>query len=314
MSLTTTLFKLIDYFGYLPQNTYHNKNSIKLLKDEIYCLKNQKNCTFDLYCDKNKKTTKQAVLVNLHGGGFVAGDKKYRKSFSEYCLTLNVKVININYSLAPTHNLTQILEELVCLFDWIKNNSEKYFIDMDKIILCGDSAGAYLAACLIALSTNNEYAKAINLPKIDTKIIGAVFFSGVYYPTDSLDKHMVLNINHSLWSYLCGEKFIDVETCKKHKLYNYINIGDFITNEFPPTFVSYSTTDIFCKGNGEKLISKFESLQIPYRAVHSKNAMHDWQENMFTKSAKRTLEHFSNYITDLLMENINKDNNSIIDL
>ena len=265
-----------------------------------------------MYCDKNKIYTKQAVIVNLHGGGFVAGDKKYRDSFSKFCLNYNVKVLNANYGLAPYRNLTQILKELISLFYWIKCNSEKYFIDGEKIILCGDSAGAYLATCLIALATNEEYAKAINLPKIDTKIAGAVFFSGIYYPTDSLNKHMILNINHSLWEYLCGEKFIDIESCKKHKLYNCINVGEYITKNFPPTFVSYSTTDIFCQGNAEKLIKCFDELQIPYQAVHAKKAMHDWQENMFTKSAKLTLAHFDKYMTDILADNVITENNSTI--
>lgn len=314
MSITRLLFKLIDYFGYIPQNSYHNKNAKLLLKNEVYCAADKNYSTFDLYCNKNSQNLLQPVLINLHGGGFVAGDKKYRKSFSEYCTKFNIKVLNINYGLAPNKNLIEILDNLTFLFDWIKSNSQTYGLDNQKIILCGDSAGAYIAACISALCISEEYASAINLSKIDTKIIGNIFFSGIYFPTDSLDKHMVLNINHSLWGYLSGEKFVDTATCQKHNLYNKINIGDFVTKDFPPTFVAYSVTDIFCKGNGEKLIEKLKENNIPYYSVCSANNMHDWQENMFTKSAKLTLKHFDKFMTELLDNNLSNTTNCSINI
>lgn len=312
MSLTKFLFKQIDYWGYLPQNTYRNKNAIKALKNQVYNNDNSKYCTLDLYCKKGDLTKKQAVFINLHGGGFVAGDKKYRKSFCEYVINHNVKVINVNYSLAPDCNLLQIINELSVLFDWIKNNADRYGLDKDKIIICGDSAGSYLALCLAALACNSDYAKAINATKIDTKIIGLVLFSGIYYPTDSLSKHMIFGVNHSLWEFLSGEKFVSTDTCKQHPLYNFIDIGNFLTKDFPPIFITHSDKDIFCKGNGQKLVEKLNTMHIPYQEVHSTSDMHDWQENMFTKSAKLTLAQFDNFMTDLLAGNVTSENNRSI--
>lgn len=312
MSFTKTLFKFIDYFGYFPQNTYHDKNAIILAKNQIYCKENSKHCKLDIYANKVRQNECEPVLINLHGGGFVAGDKKYRKSFSEYCTKFGVKVLNVNYSLAPNFTLVQIIKELSLLFDWIKNNADNYGLDKDNIIICGDSAGAYLAVCLAALACNNDYAKAINATKIDTKIIGLILFSGIYYPTDALSERMILGVNYSLWEYLCGEKFADIDTCKKHPLYKTINVGDFVTKDFPPVFITHSDKDIFCKGNGQKLIEKLNQLNIPYNEVHSTNNMHDWQENMFTKSAKLTLTEFDSFMTALLTNKITAKNNRSI--
>ena len=312
MILTKLLFKLIDYFGYIPQNTYHDKNAIMLAKDLVYCNKNIKLCSLDIYCNKDKQNICEPVLINFHGGGFVAGDKKYRKSFSEYCTKFGLKVLNINYGLAPNHNLIQILQEVISIFDWIKENSKKYNLDTNKIILCGDSAGAYIATCITALTTNEKFANAINLTKIDTKIAGLILFSGIYYPTDSLYTIMPLGINHSLWEYLCGEKFKDCDTCKSYKYYNALNVGEYVTADFPPIFISYSKTDIFCKGNGEKLVNNLKDLNIPFFSVYSITNMHDWQENMFTKSSKMTLKHFDSFMKNLLSEKIDSTQNSSI--
>lgn len=312
MSLTKILFKLIDYFGYIPQNTYHDKNACRVAKNQVYCNENANLCTIDIYSNKNTQNKCEPILINLHGGGFVAGDKKYRKSFSEYCTKFGLKVLNINYSLAPKNNLLQILQQVICIFDWIKENSKKYNFDTSKIILCGDSAGAYIATCITALSTNVEFANAINLPKIDTKISGLVLFSGIYYPTDSLQNAMPLDINHSLWEYLCGEKFKDCEHCKTYKYYDALNAGNYVTTDFPPIFISYSATDIFCKGNGEKLVSNLKKANIPFYSVCSTHNMHDWQENMFTKSAKITLSHFDKYIENLLKGKLDNTQNCSI--
>lgn len=300
MSATKILFKLIDYFGYIPQNTYRNKNAIIIAKKQVYCDANLSKCTLDIYSNKGAITTPQPVLINLHGGGFVAGDKKYRKSFSAYCTKFGIKVLNVNYGLAPKRNFRQIISEVACLFDWIKLNGEKYCLDSSKIFLCGDSAGAYIAACIAALATNQSYAEAINLPKIDTKISGLILFSGIYFPTTMLDKRMILGINHALWEYLVGEKYVDVAHCSQYKFFKAIDVGNYITDDMPPVFLSYSAADIFCVGNGEKYVEQLSKLHIPHYAVHSEINMHDWQENMFTKSAKLTLAHFDKFMNALL--------------
>lgn len=307
MSLTKFLFKQIDFWGYIPQNTYHNKNTIKLAKNQIYSDKNPKKCTLDIYCKKGAENTVQPVFVNLHGGGFVAGDKKYRKSFCEYCTKFDIKVLNVNYSLAPVFNLVQILEQLTTLFKWIKTNENKFGFDTNKIILCGDSAGAYLATWLSVLAQTKISNNSINLSKIDTKVAGVVLFSGIYFPTDSLKERMIFNINHSLWEYLCGEKFVSYEACKNNQLFDFIDIGNYVTSNFPKAFIAHSKSDIFCGDNGSRFTQKLKLHNVPYYEVCSTKNMHDWQENMFTKSAKLTLKHFDSFMAALLSDNITEN-------
>lgn len=312
MSITKFLFKQIDYWGYIPQNAYHNKNAKKVAKNLVYNDKNPKYCKLDIYSDKNTIEKEQPIFINIHGGGFVAGDKNYRKSFCEYVTKFDVKVLNINYSLAPSCSLLKILEELILLFKWIEQNAEKYHLDSNKIILCGDSAGAYLAACIANLATNQAYADSLNLPKIDTKIAGIVLFSGIYFPTESLNEPMIFKLNYYLWECLCGEKFVDYEGCKSNKLFDLIDCGNYLTADFPPTFVSHAQNDIFCGNSGKKLIEKLSNLKIPYYEVYSTTDSHDWQEKMLTKSAKLTLTQFDNFMTDLLAGNVTNQNNSTI--
>lgn len=309
MGITEFLFKQIDYFNYIPTNTFQDKTIKKIMTDQVYYIKYPKACVFDMYCKEDQYETLQPIFINLHGGGFVAGDKKYRDSFCQYVAGFGFKVLNVNHGLAPTYNLSQMLEQLSQIFVWINNNAKTFKLDTNKILLCGDSAGAYLASCLCLLTTNEDYAKAFNLNKIDAKIKAVTLFSGIYFPTQSFNEKMIFNINHSLWEFMCGDKFVDIETCKKNKYYNLIDSGKFVTSTFPPTFISYADRDIFCKGNGDKMVEILRKNKIPLREVHSITNSHDWQETMSTPASKITFKEYDNFLIDFLNDNIKIENN-----
>lgn len=309
MKLAKFLFKQIDIFEYIPQNTYRNSNIIKLCENVVYRKQNYDCCKLDIYCHKANVMQKQPVFINIHGGGFLAGDKSCRNSFSKYVANLGFKVVNINYGLAPKYKLADIIEQLHALLKWLEFNQENFDLDMSKTLVCGDSAGAYLAACMCVLTENEEYAKQFNLTKINAKISGAALFSGIYYPTHAFDKKMIFNLNKELWNGLCGEKYVDIETCKKNRYYNLIDIPSHITKDFPPTFITYSDHDIFCSGNGDKFTNMLKEKNIPVREVHSITNGHDWQEKMQLPSSKVTLKEFEKFLFDFLKDNLNTENN-----
>lgn len=308
MSFAKFLFKQIDIFGYIPQNTYHNKNVIKLCENVVYRKENFDCCRLDIYCHKDKVMQKQPIFINIHGGGFMAGDKTYRNSFAKYVANQGFKVVNINYGLAPQYKFPDLIIQIHSLFDWLKANAENYDLDLNKIIVSGDSAGGYFATCMCVLATNNNYAKLFNLSKIDIKISGVALFSGIYYPTHSFNKKMIFNVNQDLWHALCGEKFIDIETCKKNKYYNLLDVADYIT-DFPATFITYSDNDIFCSGNGDKLTALLKQKNIPIREVRSITNGHDWQEKMDLPASKITLKEFEKFLSNFLADNISTENN-----
>lgn len=91
------------------------------------------------------------VLVYVHGGSFISNDKRnYTRICCEYAAT-GFTVFNINYGLAPKHKYPSQLEDLDEALAWIGNNRDRYGCDADRMVLAGDSAGAYLAAQYTAI-------------------------------------------------------------------------------------------------------------------------------------------------------------------
>ena len=71
------VFKAIDILFHPFQN-YINKEGVKCEKDIVYNEKYER-CKCDVYYKEGAKEP-MPVVLNVHGGGFVKGDKKHRKN------------------------------------------------------------------------------------------------------------------------------------------------------------------------------------------------------------------------------------------
>jgi len=87
------------------------------------------------------------VLLYLHGGAFVAGSiDTHRDLISRISRAGNIKVVAINYRLAPEHPYPAALEDAFNSYQWLI--SEKNF-NPKNIIIGGDSAGGTLTLSVL---------------------------------------------------------------------------------------------------------------------------------------------------------------------
>lgn len=115
------------------------------------------------------------VLVFVHGGGFVGGDKHNGAS----PLYDNVMVwaarhgmvgVNLNYRLAPANTWPAGADDVGLAVDWIKANIGRYGGDPNRIVLWGHSVGAAHVADYIARDQ-----------KSGARVKGAILSSGQIY-------------------------------------------------------------------------------------------------------------------------------------
>lgn len=98
---------------------------------------------------KKKKTIlpkSKALLIHAHGGGFVSqSSKSHLVYLLEWAVNLNIPILSVDYSLAPENPYPRSLEEIFYVYCWaLKNAGEFLGSTCEKVILCGDSAGANL--------------------------------------------------------------------------------------------------------------------------------------------------------------------------
>lgn len=102
----------------------------------------------DIYLPKSGKAP-FPVIVAIHGGGFVKGDK-YTGEVNPELEGLNrgYAVVSINYRLSSQGKWPAQLHDAKAAIRFIRANAGKYNLDPKKIAVFGDSTGGNLAALL----------------------------------------------------------------------------------------------------------------------------------------------------------------------
>ena len=103
------------------------------------------------------------LIINIHGGAFIAGDADSLDTQSDrISKNNNAVVFAIDYTLLPpsrmvffpSSKINYQINEIVDVVKYFKENASKYNIDPNKIIIMGYSAGGHLA-----LAATNKLAK-----------------------------------------------------------------------------------------------------------------------------------------------------------
>jgi acetyl esterase/lipase len=114
------------------------------------------------------------VYLHFHGGGMVAGAAFMGDIENRHLAdTFGLKIISVDYRLAPEHPFPAALEDSYRVAKWLISNAFAEF-GTQKIIIGGESAGAYLALMTL-LDAQESSEKNSN-----QQIIGANLTFGVY--------------------------------------------------------------------------------------------------------------------------------------
>ncbi len=108
----------------------------------------------DLYFPADKGKDALPVVLWIHGGAWVGGDKQPAPITS--LISSGYAVVSINYRLAPTHTFPAQIHDCKSVVRWVRKNAEKYGFDPNKIGVFGVSAGGHLAALLGVSNGNKE--------------------------------------------------------------------------------------------------------------------------------------------------------------
>ena len=268
MILDIVVFKAIDYMYNPFQNRLsamckYRKETI-VEKDIIYDETCPDACKLDVYSNINSPKEKRPVIFVVHGGGFVAGDKKYRKQLSLwFAKETNAFVVNVNYGLGPKYLFPEPVKHLVKALDWVTDNAEKYNSDLSRVIATGDSSGGYYVAELAALQCNKAMQEKLGL-KSKTTIHGLLLNCGIYDINRALSTKVLFNLTGGVCEHFTGSK---VENIKENEYIDVISPLPNITKDFPKSCVVYAAQDFFCGGQGEDMVAKLNELGV-YNEVY----------------------------------------------
>ena len=217
---------------------------------------------------------KLPVIVIIHGGAWVYGDKDVYQFYGMSLAQHGFAVVNMSYRLAPEFKYPAPLEDICLAFRFILSNDSMFGFDTDNIFAVGDSAGAHLLTIFADMVSNPSCRKEFKAMYPDAKLtlpkgthLNAVALNCGKY---DLGKDMDLDPNAT---HLLKDLLKDGGTKKEME---FVNGVKFVTSKFPPAFVMTCPGD-FLKNQAKYIVDELNENNVPfcYRYYgNDKNPLH----------------------------------------
>lgn len=224
MWISTSKSDAENHASQTPPDNIKEINNIPYIDDgSVYHL-------FDVYYPEGARG-RLPVIIDIHGGGWMYGDKELNKL---YCLALASRgyaVFNISYPLVPDVTVDIQLKDVMKALNFIGEHIDEYPADKSRIILTGDSAGGQLAAYSCVLTRSKELREIFDTVGTQLDFKGLLLTS----PVPSMNTKSYISLyTKRMWG----------SNRKTKPVYNYMNLEDIIKfSSFPKTYLITSAGD-----------------------------------------------------------------------
>jgi len=150
---------------------------VKILRDAKYGANERQ--ALDVFMPENMSGGPRPVLIFVHGGAFVAGNKKgppgtfYYDNLGVWAVRNGMIGVNITYRLAPAHKWPTGAQDTGAAVKWVIDNIASRGGDPARLFLSGHSAGGVHVADYLAFP---QFHAGTGGPGIK----GAIIISGVF--------------------------------------------------------------------------------------------------------------------------------------
>ena len=217
------------------------------------------------------------VIIAVHGGGWMYGDKELNKYYNLDLASRGYVVFNINYRLVPDVTVDAQLQDVAHALKWISENMGDYPCDMSNVMLTGDSAGGMLAGYSAVLLESAELREIFGVVDGGLDLTALWLTSPVPYMNNSGFMAMYTKL---LW----GSDFMDKAT---YPYMNFDQIVDFA--QLPPTYLLTSSGDTLARAQTRQVAQLLEEKGVEYQLADYEKMDGKAQPHVFS-----VLDPFSN--------------------
>lgn len=209
-----TIYEVEDILN----NPYMNRDEIPL--------------AMDIFKPVVSEETELPVIVYIHGGGLVMGDRIMARDYGRALASRGYLVFSIEYRLAPRANACEQLDDVCAGMDYIGRRLVDFNVDFWRVFLTAESAGAFLAIYVAAMKRSVKLQEAIGYEPTRMSFKALGLHGGMFY-TDRDDP-----IGWMLEDQFFGEKIAD-DNFKKYLDPEH----EEIIRNLPPVFLTTSRGD-----------------------------------------------------------------------
>ena len=251
----------------------------------------------DVYRPAGQEGKKLPVIVSVHGGGWVYGDKEI---YQFYCMSLAQRgfaVVNFSYRLAPEVKFPASLEDTNAVFVWVFDHAEEYGFDTKNVFAVGDSAGGHNLMMFTALCTNPDYAKAFSFAPPEGFVPRAIGLNCAAMLLVMSDRPEDVFFTSLMRDYL-PQQGSEAEQRLIHTI-------DHVTGAFPPVFLMTAEKDML-KPDALALSQKLMEQNVPFVFRYYRDAEeelgHVFHLDIRSKTANLCSDEECRFFESLLMK------------
>ena len=237
----------------------------KTIRDITYCKTGDTDLRMDAYLPPSRDNAPLPVLIYIHGGAWIAGDKDEKPLRTDLpgLLQRGYAVFSINYRLAPLYRFPAQIEDCKCAVRSIRANAKKYNIDPARLGVWGSSAGGHLATLLGVTEGVSEFEGDGGYPEQSSAVQAVATFFG---PAD---------LTTSDWSLIDKLGFLSGFGTSKYWLK--ASPVNYVTRQAPPFWVVVGDKDkIVSPQQGQRLFAELKSHQVQSSLLVVKNCGHEF--------------------------------------
>jgi acetyl esterase/lipase len=160
------------------------RHGVRRVRGVEFARYGKKRLLLDVYMPSEPPRQPRPALVQIHGGGWIAGSRREQGiPLLNHMAAQGWVCFNADYRLSPRATFPDHLVDVKRAIAWAREHAPEYGADPAFICITGGSAGGHLAA--LAALTANEPELQPGFEDADTSVAAAVPFYGLYDLTNS---------------------------------------------------------------------------------------------------------------------------------
>lgn len=308
--------KKLYYRGLAAQGWYNFSEALVYMlllrpapKELIYTKKikygNEKMQYINTISPRDKQNQKKPVMIYIHGGGWVSGITEMRNSYATHWAKNGFFVACVSYTYAPQKTFPSQLQEVFSAVDFLYEHKDEYGIDMDNIILAGESAGGYYITQLMSAVCDFVPYEKRGLKfksQNEIKIKALVSLSGCFDFKRLTDPEKPQSKFPDMKA-MCTSFFgMKIKELRKWLKTDEADIASpKISEKFAPTFIVWATRDML-KYEAFDLAQELEEQGVKHELfkVDDISAQHAWSIVLLFKKSRECFEKTLDFVLPLL--------------
>lgn len=246
-------------------------------------------------------TVGRPVLLWVHGGGWVSGDKAHVAPYLRALAAVTGAVcVGVNYSVPPRRRYPTAIRQLTDAVAFLQREADRWDIDPTRVVLAGDSAGAQLAGQLAAVITTPGLADEIGVPvPMDAERLRAVVLCcGLFVlphgmPAPALIRFAGDQVSRAYWGGPIepGDPRI-----------GQLDVAARATADFPPAYVTAGNGDPLLPSS-LALVERLEELGVDVRTRfypdgHEPKLPHEYQFHLDLPDARDCFAELAGFVRE----------------